>query len=200
MTKKRMWTLIVLCAVVVIGIAIASFRSGGIETPNYLVLKKYGDVELRQYPNMIVAKTSVGDNSFENSGSNGFRVIANYIFGGNDRGQKIAMTSPVVMDLSDTATMFFVMPSEFRKEDLPTPTSGKVAIIEEGTKVLAVIRYGGFSSDQKIKSECDKLGRVLQNAGIETVGSYRYMGYNAPWDVVNRRNEVAVEVVWPSSN
>jgi hypothetical protein len=110
------------------------------------------------------------------------------------------MTSPVVMDLSDTATMFFVMPSEFRKEDLPTPTSGRVAIIEEGPKVLAVLRYGGFSSDQKIKSECDKLGQVLQNAGIETVGSYRYMGYNAPWDVVNRRNEVAVVVVWPGSN
>jgi hypothetical protein len=96
--------------------------------------------------------------------------------------------------------MFFVMPSEFRKEDLPTPTSGRVAIIEEGPKVLAVLRYGGFSSDQKIKSECDKLGQVLQKAGIETVGSYRYMGYNAPWDVVNRRNEVAVVVVWPGSN
>jgi hypothetical protein len=23
-----------------------------------------------------------------------------------------------------------------------------------------------------------------------------YMGYNAPWDVINRRNEVAVEVAW----
>jgi hypothetical protein len=22
-----------------------------------------------------------------------------------------------------------------------------------------------------------------------------YMGYNAPWDVVNRRNEVAIEVI-----
>jgi hypothetical protein len=22
------------------------------------------------------------------------------------------------------------------------------------------------------------------------------MGYNAPWDVINRRNEVAVEVAW----
>jgi hypothetical protein len=22
------------------------------------------------------------------------------------------------------------------------------------------------------------------------------MGYNAPWDVINRRNEVAVEVQW----
>jgi hypothetical protein len=25
-----------------------------------------------------------------------------------------------------------------------------------------------------------------------------YMGYNAPWDVVNRRNEVAIEVVLDS--
>ena len=31
--------------------------------------------------------------------------------------------------------------------------------------------------------------------GIETVGSYMYMGYNAPWDIINRRNEVAVEII-----
>ncbi|MDP4742189.1 MAG: heme-binding protein, partial [Schleiferiaceae bacterium] len=110
MTKKRMWTLLAISAVAIVGIAFASFRSGEIETPNYLVLKKYGDVELRQYSNMIVAKTSVGDNSFENSGSNGFRVIANYIFVGNDPVQKIALTSTVVMYFGYTPTMFFVIP------------------------------------------------------------------------------------------
>jgi hypothetical protein len=36
---------------------------------------------------------------------------------------------------------------------------------------------------------------VLQQYQIKTIGSNLYMGYNAPWDFVNRRNEVAIEVV-----
>jgi hypothetical protein len=38
----------------------------------------------------------------------------------------------------------------------------------------------------------------LQAQGITTKGALLYMGYNSPWDVVNRRNEVAIEVVWPN--
>ena len=68
-------------------------------------------------------------------------------------------------------------------------------IEEEMPKTLAVLRFGGFSSDEKIKAQCDILANTLTEQGIETVGSYMYMGYNAPWDVVNRRNEVAIEIV-----
>jgi hypothetical protein len=35
----------------------------------------------------------------------------------------------------------------------------------------------------------------LQENGVVTSGDFMYMGYNAPWDLVNRRNEVAVLVV-----
>jgi hypothetical protein len=34
----------------------------------------------------------------------------------------------------------------------------------------------------------------LTQNNIQWKGGFMYMGYNAPWDVVNRRNEVAVEV------
>ncbi len=65
-----------------------------------------------------------------------------------------------------------------------------------GSKVLAVLRFGGFSSDQSIKSHCDELAQTLREQGIEPASDFMYMGYNAPWDVINRRNEVAVEVAW----
>ena len=65
-----------------------------------------------------------------------------------------------------------------------------------GSKVLAVLRFGGFSSDRSIKTHCDELGKTLSEQGIETLSDFMYMGYNAPWDVINRRNEVAVEVAW----
>lgn len=192
--KKWMWTSLI--ALVVFGIAfmVVAFKTSDIETPAYTVLHRINEVEIRQYPNMVVAKTALTSSSFEEAGSQGFRSIANYIFGGNEQNQKIAMTAPVVMNMGDSASMYFVMPSAYKKDALPKPAASNVRIEEEGSKTLAVLRYGGFSSDEKIKSHCDRLGKTLTEQGIQTKGSYMYMGYNAPWDVVNRRNEVAIEV------
>ncbi|NBX87804.1 MAG: heme-binding protein [Bacteroidetes bacterium] len=192
--KKAMWIPITIIAVAGVAALVASFRMGDIETPDYKVVKTIGDVEIREYPKMIVAKTSLTSSSFDNSGSNGFRTIAGYIFGGNQGNQKIAMTSPVVMNMGDSATMYFVMPKQYQKEQLPTPNSASVEIVEEAPKTLAVIKYGGFSSDEKIKRYCKKLEGTLTQNSIQWKGGFMYMGYNAPWDVVNRRNEVAVEV------
>lgn len=194
--SKILWIVGSLVVLVIIVLVVTSFSNKGIETPEYTVLKKYGDVEIRKYPNMVAAKTSLSNNSFENAGSNGFRTIANYIFGGNEGNQKIAMTAPVVMSMGDSASMYFVMPKQYSKDQLPKPANNNVAIMEESAKVLAVLRYGGFSSDNDIKKYCKTLEEELTKQNISTKGSYMYMGYNAPWDVVNRRNEVAIEVNW----
>jgi hypothetical protein len=193
--NKFVWISLSIIVLGVVIFSIVSFTSKDIETPDYKVLKTIDEVELRLYPKMIVAKTSLSDKSFENQGSNGFRTIANYIFGGNEKNQKIAMTAPVVMEMSDSATMYFVMPKQYKKEDLPNPSSKNVRISEESSKTLAVISYGGFSSDKKIQKHQKELMKVLIKNNIKTKGAYMYMGYNAPWDVINRRNEVAIEII-----
>jgi hypothetical protein len=174
-----------------------SFVRRKIETPQYEVVREVDDAEIRRYPKMVVAKTYLADSSFDNNRSIGFRTIANYIFGGNDRGQQIAMTAPVVMDMSDTASMYFVMPSQYQAQELPRPNSGRVRIEEEAEKHLIVLRFGGFASDSRIRRKCERLSEIIQENGIQTKGDFLYMGYNAPWDLINRRNEVAVEVVIP---
>ena len=52
-----------------------------IETPNYKLVKKYKNFEIRDYEEMIVAHTKI-KRTFRESNSTGFRRIANYIFGG----------------------------------------------------------------------------------------------------------------------
>lgn len=191
-----MYVLIGIFSVLIIIVIVMSFRYSNIEMPKYTVLKSYEKkIELRQYPNMIVAKTSVKDKSFENSGSDGFRSIAGYIFGGNEKEQKIAMTSPVVMELNDSATMYFVMPSQYKKDELPIPSNKKVTIQEEVSKVLLVVRYGGYSSDERIDSHIAILKNIIQKHNLKATGGFMYMGYNAPWDIINRRNEVAIEII-----
>ncbi len=193
--NKLLWISLSILLLIGISFLIVSFTSKNIETPDYKVVKTIDEVELRLYPKMIVAKTNLADNSFENQGSNGFRTIANYIFGGNEKNQKIAMTAPVVMNMGDSATMYFVMPKSYKKEDLPNPNSKNVQLVEETSKYLAVITYGGYSSDKKIEKHRSELEFILKKNNIKTKGTYMYMGYNAPWDVINRKNEVAIEVV-----
>jgi hypothetical protein len=176
-------------------ISFFSFRFKGIETPNYKVIKTLGDVEIREYPQMILAQTKLGGKRYQSNGNNGFGVVANYIFGGNQQQQKIAMTAPVIMNMSDTeASMSFVMPSQYQLAELPTPNSTAVSLVSQDSMKLAVLRFGGFSSDEKIAKHAQILTQVLKENNIQTKGSLLYMGYNAPWDLINRRNEVAFQI------
>ncbi len=192
----KIWTLtVMIVALVGIGILFYSFRFKDIETPKYRVLKTVGEVEIREYPGMILAQTSLTNSDYDSSGSNGFRTVANYIFGGNQKQQKIAMTAPVIMNMGDSASMSFVMPSEYSIDDLPVPASNRVKLIKEQSKILAVIRFGGYSNSGKIKAHGDELIATLKANNLQYSGSLMYMGYNAPWDVLNRRNEVGVTLV-----
>ena len=176
-------------------ISFFSFRFKGIETPNYKVIKILGDVEIREYPQMILAQTKLGGSRFDSNGNKGFGTVANYIFGGNQQQQKIAMTAPVIMNMSDTeASMSFVMPSQYQLAELPTPNSTAVSLVSQDSMKLAVLRFGGFSSDEKIAKHAQILTQVLKENNIQTKGSLLYMGYNAPWDLINRRNEVAFQI------
>ncbi|GIQ98526.1 MAG: hypothetical protein CM15mP4_3630 [Candidatus Neomarinimicrobiota bacterium] len=55
-----------------------------LETPKYKVIEKDSNIEIRLYEKFIVAKTNVQSN-YESATSKGFRRIANYIFGGNEK-------------------------------------------------------------------------------------------------------------------
>lgn len=192
----KLWAIItIILSVILIGFVFYSFKLRDIEMPKYRVIKKLGEVEIREYPSLILAQTSLKKSDYDEEGSNGFRTVAGYIFGGNQLQQKIAMTAPVIMTMGDSASMSFVMPSEYSMQDLPTPSNNQVKLIQENSKILAVIRFGGYSSTDKIKKYADQLYLELKNNKLETRGKLLYMGYNAPWDVTNRRNEVAIELV-----
>jgi len=59
---------------------------------------------------------------------------------------------------------------------------------------VVALRFGGWSDDEKIKQNSDLLMKALETMGIEPQSAPWYMGYNPPFQLVNRRNEIAVEV------
>ncbi len=171
-----------------------AYQSNKIETPKYTVLKSYDDFELRQYGSMILAQTVMQSVSYENTSSQGFRTVASYIFGGNEENKKIAMTAPVIMEMGDDTKMSFVMPKEHSIESLPEPSSEEVKILKVSPKKYAVITFPGYANNKKIDKYAKKLLKSIKSEGLQTVGNVKFMGYNAPWQVIGRKNEIAVEV------
>ncbi len=163
------------------------------ETPKYKVIKKLDKVEIREYPDLIMASTEMGKSYSGNSGR-GFSTVASYIFGGNDKNQKISMTSPVMVDMADTMKMSFIMPSKYEMDDLPSPNNRKVELHSQSSRILAVISFGGWANDEKLAEYKEMLKAELEENQINSTGEFMFLGYNPPFRMINRRNEVAVEV------
>jgi hypothetical protein len=163
----------------------------------YEVIRTENNFEIRHYPSAMLATVTLNAKSYKELGSSGFRKLANYIFGGNEKKEQIAMTAPVHMEINDSiSTMSFVMPTNYTSQNLPSPNSKEVIINQTKDEFVAAIRFGGFASDKDIKLYTDKLASALQEKSISYYGNFRFLGYNPPYQIFGRRNEVIVNVNW----
>ncbi|MFM2135423.1 MAG: hypothetical protein RL021_823 [Bacteroidota bacterium] len=169
----------------------------GTEQQRYTVLHNEEEFEIRFYPEAIGASVVDTDTSWRGHANGNFRRLAGYIFGGNQEGKSIAMTAPVHMEQSETGSrMSFVMPSAMEMEQLPKPNDNSIVISKMPADTVAALRFGGFASENVIREKSEELLRLLKAKGIPVVSPVRYLGYNPPFQLVNRRNEVVVSVRW----
>ena len=166
--------------------------------PEYVVLEKTGDLEIRQYPTLIVARTRV-QADFEDAGNMAFRRLAGYIFGDNAEKQKISMTAPVIMAPEPagdgTYWVSFFMPEEYQLADLPSPTDGLVEITRVPATKMAVVIYKGGWSEGNYDSAMERLMRLLSSTRWKVSGEPVWARYNSPFrPSFMRTNEVMVPV------
>ena len=188
---------IVLGIIAIVFIAVQIFAINGqrnIETYHYSVVKKYKSFEIRNYEATLFTSVQMNGNKYKQSSSKGFSILAGYIFGGNQKNEKIAMTSPVSMSLDDSTTMMFMVPKKFNKETLPKPNEPKIEFREEPAKTVAAITFGGWVNDEKIAEYKQKLIAALNVEGIKHNNRFYFLGYNPPFEVFNRKNEIIVEL------
>jgi len=182
-------------AVAFIAVQIFALKSQkNIETYSYVVNKEYDQFEVRRYEATLFSSVKLSGTTYKETSSEGFSVLAGYIFGNNERSEKIAMTSPVAMTLEDSSTMLFMVPNKFNKETLPQPNESKIKFHNEPAKTVAAIQFKGWASDKKIEKYKQKLIAALDNEGISHTDRFYFLGYNAPYEVFNRKNEVIVEL------
>ncbi|MBS1955214.1 MAG: heme-binding protein [Cyanobacteria bacterium SZAS-4] len=176
------------------------------EEPDYEIIEKSQDIELRKYPAVIAAQVEL-EGTWENSADQAFRILAGYIFGKNIPRQKIAMTVPVTesgasekiaMTVPVTSAksdgkmiMRFYMPSKYRLETLPEPIDGRIKFLKVAPASYAVIKFSGFASRENIDRHEAKLKRFVQEKNLTVNGSTVHAFYNPPWTLpFLRRNEV----------
>jgi hypothetical protein len=160
------------------------------ETRPYEVLGKYSEIEIRYYPPVNMASVEQpGD--LDNRNGN-FRVLAGYIFGGNDKGASISMTSPVEMSEAPggKSRMSFMMPTDLAMDSLPRPRDSRVQLHTSEAFFAVSIRFGGWADRAKIDRKAAELSTWMSGKNLRPSGDRIYLGYNPPYQLVNRRNEV----------
>jgi hypothetical protein len=172
-----------------------------IEQPEFELVEEVGELQIRKYQPHIVARTLVSG-SFSESGNQGFRRLAGYIFGGNGQDQEIAMTAPVGLQSHDeTASdsqywITFSMPSEYSMDELPAPDDSRVDIVEVPERYLAVLRYRGNWSEERYRAhEAQLLSVIDKDPSWIKQGDPSWSRYDPPIvPSFMRTNEVAIEV------
>jgi hypothetical protein len=206
MRKKMFWLIggVVLTAATLWGPIV-----GDVEQAKYEVIEAQGAIEIRDYASHIVAEVEVQGERKE-AISQGFRLIAGYIFGGNVSAQKVAMTAPVIQQSNEKIAMTapviqqgegtnwkvqFVMPSEYTMETLPKPTATEVKLTQVEGKRFAAIRFSGTGSEENLKENTQDLLNFVESKQLKMQSLPSYAFYNPPWTLpFLRRNEVMVEV------
>jgi hypothetical protein len=171
----------------------------GTETPAYRVEQVVNGAEVRAYGPAVVAEVTVGG-SRSGAANAGFRVLAGYIFGGNDDRSKIAMTTPVAQ-VPDPApangtqdwTIRFTMPEKWSMDSLPTAKDSRIRMIETPPRRMLVVTFSGRPTDAALAEALARLRAAAEQAGLQTAGAPEYLFYDAPFTLPwNRRNEVAL--------
>jgi len=174
--------------------------ASNVETPQYDVVEKFPDFEVRQYTETIQARVVIAGPDRPGM-SGGFRALAGYIFGGNQTEEKIAMTAPVATQLSeDQLWMTFTMPGSYSLEDLPVPNNASVELIEVPETTLAALQFSGWATQSKAQQMKEKLLGALQQAGLEVSAEPILAQYDPPSQLpMFRRNEILVPISLPKS-
>ena len=191
-------------------LAAMPLSSHAIEEPDYDVVRKLENVEVRQYAPYVVAEV-VLDATADEAGNQAFPILAGYIFGKNKGEKKFEMTAPVTqtavpvkMEMTAPVTQSavaggmrvqFVLPKGVTLASAPEPLDSRVQLRLVPAGQWAVIRYSGTWSQSNYEEHLALLKAALVEAGVATQGEPVLARYNAPftpWFL--RRNEIWLAV------
>jgi hypothetical protein len=163
-------------------------RKGSESAPNR-VISRDGHFELRDYPSLTIVETTTDADS-----GTSFQRLFRYISGANSDGEKIPMTTPVLMAGEEQRrSMSFVMPANMKSAPGPKDPALRVTTLPAGR--FAVF---GFSGSRSAESEFNALAQLeawMKKSGLVANGEPLFGYFDPPWTPsFLRRNEVMIRV------
>ena len=184
-----------------------------LEEPAYQTRMQEGSFEIREYASYLVAEVFMEGEDFDEASGDGFRILADYIFGNNlsrsssvqmagkaeAASENIAMTAPVQMDQGKKPNqwrMAFSLPSKWNLESAPVPNDQRVNVREIPPEQMVVLQFSGRMGTQDLEEREQELRQWAMKQGIDVVGSIRTARYDPPWTLpFLRKNEVQLKVM-----
>lgn len=163
----------------------------GYETPDYTVVSREGSFEIRDYPALTVVSAPMA-----HRGSDGtFMKLFRFISGKNDRAEKIAMTTPVLMSGAESGTMSFIVPKAVAAKGAPSPSNPELGLSTKPAARYATLRFRGSPSPRHSEEMAAKLSAWVSAKGLHPEGTPMFAYYNPPWTPgFMRRNEVLIRL------
>ncbi len=170
----------------------SQFTRFGVESPEYQVLKKNGAFEIRSYPSMVIASTSMANPGEDN----GFMRLFRYISGSNETGQKIAMTTPVLMaENGDDRQMSFVIPKEVADNGAPQARGEAVEIETMAAGKFATYRFAGNRDAELFSDAKRKLYQWISENNFIPLDDPIVASYDPPLTPsFLKRNEILIRI------
>ncbi len=185
-------TVLLTGVVCTLGLVACRATRAGYESPDYKVSQSDGKFQVREYGEMVVA-TATMDGKGKDDGR-GFNKLFGYISGKNEADQKIAMTTPVLIDRQED-TMRFILPRKVAEKGAPgaAGTGVKIEMLEGGK--FAAVRFKGYRSDKAAQQAAADLLAWAKKNGLTTEGEPVFAFYDPPFTPeAMRRNEVLIRL------
>lgn len=200
MSKQMIYLWGIGCLIVLSALAWNVTARAGYESAPYKVIESDGNIEIREYPDLMLAAT---ETKFETRGNDGsFMRLFRYISGNNEADQKIEMTTPVFMESDSPQSkgqMGFVIPQQVAESGAPKPKAADVSIRKREGGRFAVIRFSGVMDTNKANAQESKLREWLQKRNLQAEETAERAGYDPPFKPGPlRRNEVLIRLKPPT--
>ena len=171
----------------------SAYSNKKFENINQKLIGSINNVNFETNSQYTLASVKMDGKSLNNAKGK-FSVLANYIFGGNSDNKQIAMTSPVIYNMNNYATFSFIMPDNYEVSNLPSPNSKEISFKAKKNQCIASIAFGGFVNNENCYENYLKLLEVLKTNDISHSNDYMLAVYNSPYQIINRKNEIWIEV------
>jgi hypothetical protein len=192
---KRPFTFVLLAAALGVGGWLVTNSRAATETPKYEKVRTDGKIEIRDYPELMVA-TAPMKSDMDNS----FMTLFRFITGANEGKQKIEMTSPVLIaSEKDARTMSFIVPKATVEQGIPKPTGDLVKVHKIEAARFVALRFSGKRSSQTETKAVEKLRTWMTAEKLAAKGEPVFAYYDPPWTpLFMRRNEVMLRIEKPA--